>query len=154
MTTSNETAASALIEAHGGQLKPLMAPESRLPALRHEALGLKSWDLTEKQVCDAELLLSGGFSPLDGLMAQADYEGIRDRVRLADGTLWPMPITLDVTEEFAAKVAPGERIALRHPEGMVLGIMRADDLWRAPTAPSKPSESSARRTTRTPAYSR
>ena len=129
MTTSSDTAVSALIEAHGGQLKPLMAPESHLPALRHEALGLKSWDLTEKQVCDAELLLNGGFSPLDGFMAQADYEGVRDRMRLADGTLWPMPITLDVTEEFAAKVATGERIALRHPEGMVLGIMRVDDLW-------------------------
>jgi sulfate adenylyltransferase len=125
MTSGN----GQLIGAHGGALKPLMATESRIKELQEEALGLKSWDLTEKQVCDAELLLSGGFSPLDGFMAKADYEGVRDNMRLADGTLWPMPITMDVTEVFAATVAPGERIALRHPEGMVLAVMTIGDIW-------------------------
>jgi sulfate adenylyltransferase len=60
--------------------------------------------------------MSGGFSPLRGFMNRADYEGVCHNMRLADGTLWPMPITLDVSEEFAKKLTPGSsKIALRDP---------------------------------------
>ena len=51
--------------------------------------------------------MNGGFSPLKGFMGQADYESVVDNMRLADGTLWPMPITLDVSEDFAARSNPG-----------------------------------------------
>ena len=97
--------------------------------LKHTAAGLISWDLTPRQVCDLELLMNGGFSPLKGFLSQADYDGVVENMRLADGTLWPMPITLDVNEEFAAKVEPGQDIALRDAEGVILAIMSLDDKW-------------------------
>jgi len=116
-------------QAHGGPLKPLLANAARAEELKREATGLPSWDLTEKQVCDIELLMNGGFSPLDGFMGKADYDRVCAEMRLVDGTLWPMPITLDVSEEFGGSVSSGDRIALRHPEGMVLAVLTVSDAW-------------------------
>ena len=73
--------------------------------------------------------MNGGFYPLKGFLAEADYDGVVDDMRLADGTLWPMPITLDVSEAFADKVEPGQDIALRDPEGVILAIMTVTDKW-------------------------
>ena len=70
--------------------------------LKVEAADLISWDLTPRQICDLELLMNGGFNPLKGFLTEADYDGVVENMRLADGTLWPMPITLDVSEDFAA----------------------------------------------------
>jgi sulfate adenylyltransferase len=97
--------------------------------LKHEAAALPSWDLTARQVCDLELLMNGGFFPLKGFNTEADYNGVVDDMRLADGTLWPMPITLDVSEAFADKVAPGQDIALRDAEGVILAILSISDKW-------------------------
>ena len=58
-----------------------------------EANQYSSWQLTDRQICDLELLLNGGFSPLMGFMGKADYESVLDNMRLRDGSLWPMPIT-------------------------------------------------------------
>jgi sulfate adenylyltransferase len=79
---------------------------------------------------DIELLLNGGFSPLTGFLGQADSLSVCGKMRLEDGTLWPIPINLDVTEEFASSLSPGQRIALRHPEGMVLAIQTVDSIWK------------------------
>ena len=117
------------ITPHGGELKELLVDEDRVKELREEAIYLPSWDLTQRQVWDIELLLNGAFSPLEGFMGKADYESVCERMRLSDGTLWPIPITLDVTEEFASRLSEGARIALRHPEGMVLAIMTVTDIW-------------------------
>jgi sulfate adenylyltransferase len=97
--------------------------------LKHEAGALPSWDLTARQVCDLELLMNGGFHPLKGFMGQADYDGVVDRMRLADGALFPIPITLDVSEAFADKVEPGQDIALRDAEGVILAILSISDKW-------------------------
>jgi sulfate adenylyltransferase len=97
--------------------------------LKHEAAALPSWDLTARQVCDLELLMNGGFNPLKGFMGQSDYDGVVAKMRLADGTLWPMPITLDVSEAFADKVEPGQDIALRDAEGVILAILSISDKW-------------------------
>ena len=97
--------------------------------LKVEAGELPSWDLTPRQVCDLELLMNGGFSPLKGFLGQEDYDSVVERMRLADGTLWPMPITLDVTETFAEQVAPGQDIALRDAEGVILAILSITDKW-------------------------
>ena len=97
--------------------------------LKAEAGSMPSWDLTPRQVCDLELLMNGGFSPLKGFNSQADYDGVVDEMRLADGTLWPMPITLDVSEKFAEGLARGTRIALRDAEGVILAIMTVTDKW-------------------------
>ncbi len=97
--------------------------------LKLEAAELPSWDLTARQICDLELLMNGGFNPLRGFMSEADYNGVVADMRLSDGALWPMPITLDVSEAFSGKVEPGQDIALRDPEGVILAIMSITDKW-------------------------
>ena len=104
--------------------------------LKVEAGNLPSWDLTPRQICDLELLMNGGFYPLRGFLSEADYDGVVANMRLADGTLWPMPINLDVSEDFAAKVEPGQDIALRDQEGVILAILSVTDKW----VPNKSTE--------------
>ncbi|WP_374643696.1 bifunctional sulfate adenylyltransferase/adenylylsulfate kinase [Tabrizicola sp.] len=115
---------------------PGLAPISELyvssesaQKLKHEAGAMPSWDLSPRQLCDLELLMNGGFHPLKGFLTEADYDGVVESMRLADGSLWPMPITLDVPEEFAAKVEPGQDIALRDAEGVILAILSVTDKW-------------------------
>ena len=107
--------------------------------LRVEAGGLPSWDLTPRQICDLELLMNGGFAPLKGFLGQADYEGVLDSMRLGDGTLWPIPVTLDVSEAFAQSVELGQDVALRDPEGVILAILSVTDRW----SPDKRREAEA-----------
>ncbi|MHA7887888.1 bifunctional sulfate adenylyltransferase/adenylylsulfate kinase [Roseicyclus sp.] len=97
--------------------------------LKVEAAELPSWDLTARQVCDLELLMNGGFAPLKGFLGQDDYESVVETMRLADGTLWPMPITLDVSQDFADKIEPGQDIALRDAEGVILAILSISDKY-------------------------
>jgi sulfate adenylyltransferase len=125
------TSTSHLIPAHGGELIQLLATEARSAELKSHSREWPSWDLTARQLCDLELLLSGGFSPLRGFMTKADYEGVCKNMRLASGVLWPMPITLDVTEEFAKKLTPGtSKIALRDPEGVMLAVLHVEEVWQ------------------------
>jgi sulfate adenylyltransferase len=97
--------------------------------LKVEAAGLTSWDLTPRQICDIELLLNGGFSPLKGFLSEEDYDGVVDNMRLADGSLWPMPINLDVHEEFAEPLEIGQDITLRDLEGVILATLTVTDRW-------------------------
>ena len=97
--------------------------------MKLEAASLTSWDLTPRQICDLELLMNGGFNPLKGFLGQADYDGVVEEMRLADGTLWPMPITLDVSREFAEGIEEGQDIALRDREGVILATMTVTDIW-------------------------
>ncbi|HPY41467.1 MAG TPA: sulfate adenylyltransferase, partial [Thiolinea sp.] len=88
-----------------------------------------SWDLTPRQLCDLEMLLSGAFAPLKGFLNQLDYDCVVESMRLANGTLWPMPITLDVYSSFAEKVQLGETIELRDPEGVLLAHLQIESSW-------------------------
>ena len=97
--------------------------------MKLEAANLTSHDLTPRQICDLELLMNGGFNPLKGFLSEADYNGVVDNMRLADGTLWPMPITLDVKADYADTVEIGQDIALRDQEGVILGTMTVTDKW-------------------------
>jgi sulfate adenylyltransferase len=118
-----------LIKPHGGELVQLRAPGERADDMRAESRGWPSWDLTPRQLCDLELLLNGGFSPLQGFMNRADYESVSSSMRLADGTLWPIPVVLDVPEELAADLASGNVLALRDPEGVMLAALHVEDIW-------------------------
>jgi len=97
--------------------------------LKQAAGDMASWDLSARQICDLELLMNGGFNPLQGFLSEADYDGVVENMRLADGTLWPMPITLDVGQAFADKVELGQDIALRDAEGVILAVMNVTDKW-------------------------
>ncbi|MEW9919624.1 bifunctional sulfate adenylyltransferase/adenylylsulfate kinase [Marimonas sp. MJW-29] len=97
--------------------------------MKVEAADLVSHDLTPRQICDLELLMNGGFYPLKGFLSEDDYNGVVENMRLADGSLWPMPITLDVGEEFANNLEIGQDIALRDQEGVILATMTVTDRW-------------------------
>jgi sulfate adenylyltransferase len=122
--------ASHLITPHGGELVDLIAKPERVTVLKAQSREWPSWDLTARQLCDLELLMNGGFSPLRGFMTRADYEGVCQQMRLANEVLWPMPITLDVTEDFAKSLKPGiSKIALRDPEGVMSAVLHVEEVW-------------------------
>ena len=119
-----------LITAHGGVLKNLYLDAAAAAPFKTQAQTYPSWDLTPRQLCDLELLLNGGFSPLDGFLNQSDYDRVVAELRLGDGTLWPIPITLDVSEAFAGQIGGGSRVALRDAEGVLLAVLEVGDVWR------------------------
>ena len=119
-----------LIEPHGGELVDLMVGESRANEIKEHSVEYASWDLTPRQTNDLELLLTGAFSPLTGFLNKADYESVRDNMRLQDGTLWPMPITLDVSAEVAEGLNEGDQLALRDQEGVMLAVLTVGDVWQ------------------------
>ena len=108
----------------------LYVEASAVDAAKAEANTLASHTLTPRQICDIELLLNGAFAPLKGFMTQEDYDGVVSDMRTSDGTLWPMPITLDVDKAFADANPVGTRIALRDQEGVVIAIMTVESSWQ------------------------
>ncbi|MBT8445055.1 MAG: bifunctional sulfate adenylyltransferase/adenylylsulfate kinase [Gammaproteobacteria bacterium] len=116
-------------EPHGGELKDLYLDDEAVEQEKVKAREYVSWDLTDRQVCDIELLLNGAFSPLEGFLTKAEYDGVVEKMRLPDGTLWPMPITLDVSAEFASSLEDGQAIALRDKEGVLVATMDVTDNW-------------------------
>ncbi len=102
----------------------------RVEQLREEALDCISIDLSSRQQCDLELLLNRGLFPLTGFMESADYNSVVETMRLSDGTVWPIPICLDVEEQIAAKLSTGLRVALNDQEGFLLAILTIGDIWK------------------------
>ena len=121
---------NSLIPPHGGELVDLVVDDERAAELKTASVDFPSWDLSERQICDLELLLNGGFSPLRGFLDKSDYDSVCTEMRLSDGTLWPIPIMLDVTEEVANAVTTGDRLALRDPEGVMLAVLTVNDVWQ------------------------
>jgi len=118
-----------MAKSHFAPIPELYVSAESAQKLKIEAGNLLSWDMTSRQVCDLELLMNGGFHPLKGFQTEADYNGVVADMRTEDGTLWPIPITLDVSEKFAETVAPGQDIALRDAEGVILAILSITDKW-------------------------
>ena len=118
-----------LIAPHDGELVDLLVDAGRATELKEASRDWPSWDLTPRQVCDLELLTNGSFSPLRGFLNRADYERVCSELRLTDGILWPMPITLDVSREAAEDLELGSMLALRDPEGVMLAVMTVEDVW-------------------------
>lgn len=122
---------SHLIPPHGGELINLNADAGRAAELKAQSRDFPSWDLTARHIRDLELLMNGGFSPLRGFMTRADYEGVCHNMKLTSGLLWPIPITLDVTESFANGLKQGSsKIALRDAEGVMLAVLHVEDVWK------------------------
>src|SRR3972149_11622788 len=121
-----------LIAPHGGKLVRLLADAERAAELRMASRDWPSWDLMPAQLSDLELLLNGGFSPLEGFMTREDLEAVCSSMRLANGILSPMPICLDVPGELARQLGPGAMLALRDPEGVLLAALHV----RSPERPT------------------
>lgn len=121
---------STSFPAHGGPLLNLYVPEHELLAAKREAARLPSLDLGTRQSHDLELLLNGAFSPLRGFLNEADYQSVVTNSRLADGTLWPIPMVLDVSAEFASSLRVGQSIALKDLEGVPLAILELESIYQ------------------------
>jgi sulfate adenylyltransferase len=119
-----------LISPYGGVLREALVDSDRAASLKEQSRAWSSWDLTDRQICELELLMSGGFSPLTGFMGRAEVEGVVSDMRLPDGAVWPMPITLDVDEKLAGAVGPGAWVALRDPEGVMLAALEVSEVWQ------------------------
>ena len=119
-----------LIEPHGGALKDLLVSNERAVQMKEQSRDWPSWDLTARQTCDLELLLNGGFSPLEGFMTRGEYEEVCQNMRLREGILWPLPIVLDVTEQAASQLQAGSTIALRDLEGTMLAALHVEEIWQ------------------------
>ena len=122
--------ADHLVPPYGGVLVDGIVDDERASELRKASTHWPSCDLTPRNMCDLELLLSGGFSPLRGFLGSADVASVCAEMRLSDGTLWPIPITLDVPDELAAQVGPGASVALRDPEGVMLAALHVEEIYR------------------------
>ena len=122
-------AASPLIPPHGGTLINRFADADRARELTSAASGLPKITLSSKQACDLEMIATGAFSPLDGFVGKADFESICREVRLADGTVWPIPITLAVDDAAKAILSEGGQAALFHGDGTLLAVIDVQEIY-------------------------
>ena len=115
--------------AHGGNLKNLVVDAKRAALLKEISHNTPDITLSDHHMCDFELMATGAFSTLEGFMVRADYEPVIDRMRLQDGTLWPIPVCLDISENKARNLEAGQSVALRDPEGFLLALLHVADIW-------------------------
>src|SRR4026208_912345 len=116
-----------LIAPYGGKLVNLVVDESEREELPPRAAKLPSIKITMRNMCDLELIATGGFSPLTTFMGKADYDRVLKEMRLADGTLWPLPITLTADPKELPPV--GEDVVLRNSNNDVIAIMNLDEVY-------------------------
>jgi len=115
---------------------PLLLPADQADAVRYASLHFRSLSLSPRQICDLELLLTGAYAPLTGFLGQSDCENVLAVMRLADGTPWPLPVSLDVPDALAEELRPGERLALRDGEGFMLAALDVESVFRIDPEPT------------------
>ena len=98
--------------------------------MREHSRDWPSVDLNRRQLCDLELLLNGAYSPLVRYMGSTEYAAVCDGMRLPDGTLWPLPVTLDVAADLAESLAAGATLALRDEEGVMIAAVHVAEVWQ------------------------
>ena len=109
-------------------VNPLVSGDEREELLQ-KIRYLKSLQLSYRSVCDLELLAVGAFSPLDRFMGEEDYRSVVKEMRLRNGTLFPIPITLPADREFVKELKEGEEIVLRDPKNVPLAVMRVEEIY-------------------------
>ncbi|GIW87365.1 MAG: adenylyl-sulfate kinase [Isosphaeraceae bacterium] len=127
ISPATETGAT-LIPPYGGRLVDLIVAPERAAEMKATAKDHPSLTLDERGLCDLELLATGGFSPLTGFMGKADYERVVGEMRLADGTLWPLPVTLPVQP--GGGIAEGKTLALRDVYGNLLAFLHIEEIYK------------------------
>lgn len=123
----DKTKSDVLITPYGGKLINLLVPEESKEELMAQATHLPSIQISARAMCDLELLAGGGFSPLDRFMGQADYTRVLEEMRLADGTLFPLPITLTVDPDELPSYA--DAITLCDARNNVIAIMKIEEVF-------------------------
>src|ERR1043165_4982292 len=123
MTTNS----NQLITPWGRLLVNLLAEESEREALQARAASLPRFQLTPRNLCDVELMATGGFSPLDRFMGRSDYERVLEEMRLGDGTLFPLPVTLTCKRDQSLKL--DEEITLVDQFNNLLAVMRVEEIF-------------------------
>jgi sulfate adenylyltransferase len=117
-----------VIEPYGGRLVNLVVTDEAVPELKAYASQLPSLQLSERAMCDLELLAIGAFSPLDRFMSRADHEGVVAEMRLADGTLFPMPVALPV-DDSNNDLKLDRDVALRTPKNDLLAVLTVEEIY-------------------------
>src|SRR5688572_7937499 len=112
---------SPLISPYGGELVDLMVDEAERPDVFEYAAALRSIQLSQRETCDLELLATGAFSPLRTFMGERDLRSVIADMRLADGTVFPIPVTLSVNDP--TNIAIGSAIALRDAKNDLLAVL-------------------------------
>ena len=99
--------------------------------LIQEAAFYPTWVLSSRQLCDLEFLLDGSFAPLNSFLGQEDYESVLSNMRLANNSLMPIPVVLDVSEKFIEPLSVGKQITLRTTDMVPLAILTISEIWKA-----------------------
>jgi sulfate adenylyltransferase len=120
----------SIIAPHGGKLIDLIVDKKRANEIEQQSSSWLSIELNPRQLCDLELLLNGGFSPLESFMGMKDYNSVIGKMRLSNGLLWPIPINLDVDSELAKKIKKGDHLALRDHEGVMLATLSVGEKYK------------------------
>jgi sulfate adenylyltransferase len=120
---------SKLVAPHGGKgLVCALLHGNELEAEQEKAAGLKQIEVSARAKGDLIMMGIGGFSPLTGFMNKADWKGVCENLQMADGTFWPVPITLDISQADADSIANGEEIALV-ADGVVMATMQVNEKY-------------------------
>src|SRR5580658_6880900 len=112
----------SLVAPHGGKLVNRIVEGSAAAALSKEAASLPSLVLSPREQFDLEMISIGAFSPLTGFLGKADFESVCKNLRLANGTVWPIPVVLCPANDQAEKISVGQKIALKDSQGRLLGL--------------------------------
>ncbi|MFK7697329.1 sulfate adenylyltransferase [Paenibacillus sp. HJGM_3] len=118
------------IKPHGGVLINRLATGEAREALLKQAGTLRSLTITTWTLSDLDLIAIGAFSPLTGFLEESDYRSVVDRMRLADGTVWSIPITLPIEEALANELSVGEQVALKGEDGVTYAILDVRSIYR------------------------
>ena len=117
-----------IITPHGGSLINCFADNPS--ELLKEAKGFTSITVTKRVLCDLEMLAIGAFSPLKGFVHKKDYDSIVEKMRLANGLIWPIPITLQVDKEEYEKVNNEKKIALRNESNEIIAVLTLKEIYQ------------------------
>ena len=121
-----------LILPHGGILKNLMYKDVPVKKLSNKLKKIKTIKLSTLEFSDLIMIGIGAFSPLEGFMSEYDYNSVVDKGRLADSVLWPIPVTINISEKKAKDIKIGNDIALINPDSYeIVGMLTVKDIYKS-----------------------
>jgi sulfate adenylyltransferase len=127
---SKEINSMSLINPHGGKLVNRVLTGSAADSAKTQANSLPSLTLSPREQFDLEMISQGAFSPLNGFMGAADFDSVCKNMRLSNGTVWPIPVVLCPAPDAAAKISPGNKVALKDAQGRLLGILHVAEKFK------------------------